>query len=91
MNHRSPGLERGAMRGNFSKLIQAVVRGETAVVSRLLANSPELATLHSSGGATRQDSSEWFFKEIAHYMYAGDTALLMAAAAFHRSAAESLI
>jgi len=54
------------MRGDFSKLIQAVVRGETAVVSRLLANSPELATLPSSSSAMRQDTSEWFFKEIAH-------------------------
>jgi ankyrin repeat protein len=75
----------------FSKLIHAVVRGETAVVSRLLANSPELATTHSTGGTTRQEASEWFFKEIAHYMYAGDTALHMAAAAFHRAAAKSLI
>ena len=79
------------MGDNFSKLIHAVVRGETAFVSRMLANSPELATMHSTGGATRQNASEWFFEEIAHYMYAGDTALHMAAAAFHRSAAESLI
>jgi hypothetical protein len=79
------------MSGDFSKLIRAVVRGESAVVSRLLANRPELATTQATGGATRQDPSEWFFEEIAHYMYAGDTALHMAAAAFHRQAAESLI
>jgi hypothetical protein len=79
------------MGGDFSKLIQAVVRGETAVVSSILANRPDLATMHAMGGATRRDPSEWFFEEIAHYMYSGDTALHMAAAAFHRSAAESLI
>lgn len=76
---------------SFSKLVHAVVRGETAVVSRMLATSPELATMHSTAGGTRQNASEWFFEEIAHYMYAGDTALHMAAAAFHRPAAESLI
>ena len=79
------------MRGNFSRLIRAVVRGETDAVSRMLANSPDLATMHSAKGATRRNAADWFFVEIAHYMVAGDTALHMAAAAFHRSAAESLI
>jgi len=79
------------MAGNFSKLIRAVIRGETDVVSRMLANSPDLATMHSTTGATRRNASEWFFEEIAHGMFAGDTALHMAAAAFHRSAAELLV
>jgi len=76
---------------SFAKLIHAVVRGETVVVSRMVAKSPDLATMHSAAGATRQDSTAWFFEAIAHYMYEGDTALHMAAAAFHRSAAEALI
>jgi len=45
----------------------------------------------SEVGATRQDASTYFFSEIAHYLYAGDTALHMAAAAFRRPVAERLI
>jgi hypothetical protein len=42
-------------------------------------------------GATRQESASFFFAEIAHYLYAGDTALHMAAAAFRRGVAELLV
>ena len=42
-------------------------------------------------GATREDASAFFFTEIAHYLYAGDTALHMAAAAFRRPVAELLV
>src|SRR5207249_8592817 len=42
-------------------------------------------------GATRQGASTFFFTDIAHYLYAGDTALHLAAAAFRRPVAERLI
>ena len=42
-------------------------------------------------GATRQESSSFFFADIAHCFYAGDTALHMAAAAFRRPVAELLV
>ena len=38
-----------------------------------------------------QDASAFFFADIAHYLYAGDTALHMAAAAFRRPVAELLV
>ena len=41
-------------------------------------------------GATRQETSN-FFAEIGHYLYAGDTALHMAAAAFRREIAALLV
>jgi Ankyrin repeats (3 copies)/Ankyrin repeat len=75
----------------FIKLIRAIIRGETRVVSRMIAAEPALATAQAEGGATRQDASEWFFEEIGHYLYAGDTALHMAAAAFQRQVAELLV
>jgi len=75
----------------FMKLVQAIVRGETNVVARMLADDPRLALVQASTGGTRQNASEYFFKEISHYLYAGDTALHMAAAAFSRSAAELLV
>src|SRR5687767_15863311 len=47
--------------------------------------------MSSEVGATRQEASPFFFAAIAHYLYAGDTALHMAAAAFRRPVAELLI
>jgi len=61
------------------------------MVSRLLAADPRLATAQEDGGATRQNASEFFFEEIRHYVYAGDTALHMAAAAFQRPVARLLV
>jgi ankyrin repeat protein len=72
-------------------LIRAVVDGDTRAVSRLLAADPALAIAKASGGAKGQSASEFFFDEIRHYLYAGDTALHLAAAAFQRSVAELLV
>src|SRR2546425_1895874 len=71
--------------------VRLVVNGEIDEVSRRLAASPSLATAPADIGATRQDESTFFFSEIAHYLYAGDTALHMAAAAFRRRVAELLV
>jgi hypothetical protein len=46
--------------------------------------------MSSPVGASRHESSSFFFEDIAHYLYAGDTALHMAAAAFRRHVAELL-
>jgi ankyrin repeat protein len=50
-----------------------------------------LATTACDVGATRQEPSSFFFAEIAHYLYQGDTALHMAAAAFQRPVAALLV
>src|SRR6185295_23343 len=65
--------------------------GDIAEVSRRLAASPALAAAASEVGATRQETSTFFFADIAHYLYAGDTALHIAAAAFRRPVAELLV
>src|SRR5689334_1309120 len=75
----------------FLDFVRYVVHGDIDEVSRRLAATPSLATISSDVGATRQDASTFFFSEIAHYLYAGDTALHMAAAAFRRPLAELLI
>src|SRR5437870_11703818 len=75
----------------FVDFVRFVVNGEIDEVSRRLATSPSLATASSDVGATRQDATTFFFSEIAHYLYAGDTALHMAAAAFRRPVAELLV
>lgn len=75
----------------FLDFMRQVMSGETDGVSRRLAATPTLATTSLEVGATRQDPSTFFFREIAHYLCAGDTALHMAAAAFRRPVAELLV
>jgi ankyrin repeat protein len=75
----------------FLDFVRVVVAGDIDEVSARLARNPALAAASSEVGATRQDASNFFFDSIAHYFYAGDTALHMAAAAFHRPIAELLI
>jgi ankyrin repeat protein len=76
---------------DFPAFIRLVVAGDVGEVSRHLARSPVLATMPSDVGATRQEASTFFFPDIAHYLYEGDTALHMAAAAFRPRMAELLI
>src|SRR3981081_2934731 len=75
----------------FFEFVRLIVNGETDEASRRLAASPAFATASFDVGATRQDASTFFFSEIAHYLYAGDTALHMAAAAFRRPVTELLV
>jgi ankyrin repeat protein len=75
----------------FLDFVRQVVNGDLSDVSRRLAVSPSLATALAEIGATRQCASDFFFTEIAHYLYAGDTALHMAAAAFRHPVAELLV
>ncbi|MBY0573606.1 MAG: ankyrin repeat domain-containing protein [Undibacterium sp.] len=75
----------------FLEFIRLVVVADIDDVARCLANNPTFATTSLDVGATRQEASTFFFTEIAHYIYAADTALHMAAAAFRREIAELLI
>jgi len=75
----------------FLEFIRLVIAGDTERVSRRLSAAPTLATAASPVGATRQQATDFFFTEISHYLYAGDTALHMAAAAFSRPMAELLM
>src|SRR5213593_902520 len=79
------------MASGFLDFIRVVVDGDVDEVSRRLARSRALASTPADVGATRQEASTFFYADIAHYLYAGDTALHMAAAAFRRRIAELLI
>jgi len=63
-------------------LIRAIASRDTPGALRLLDASPELSRQAVVIGATRQISTEYYFKEIEHYVYGGDTALHIAAAAY---------
>ena len=80
-----------SMEPAFLDFVRLVVAGDFDEVARRLAASPALATTSLEVGATRQEASTFFFTDIAHYVYAADTALHMAAAAFRRQVAELLI
>lgn len=75
----------------FLDFIRLVIEGQVDQVSRRLRASPTFATMASPIGATRQQAKAFFFASISHYLYAGDTALHMAAAAFRRPMAEILV
>src|SRR4029078_7964653 len=79
------------MDSGFLDFMRLVVDGDLHGISRQLDASPDLARMASPVGATRQGASTFFFPEIAHYLFAGDTALHMAAAAFRRPVAELLV
>jgi ankyrin repeat protein len=64
---------------------------DDAVALRLLAASPALAAAQVAQGATRQAATDYYLDPIAHYVYAGDTALHVAAAACRCEIAEKLI
>ena len=72
-------------------LLRVIASRNRSMTSRLLAKSPVLARLAIKVGATREAAGEFFIKEIAHYAYAGDTPLHIAAAAYQRDIAEELV
>jgi ankyrin repeat protein len=84
-------LRTGGKGPTLMTLFRAIVARDGREVSRLLAASPALARQGLEVGATRQASTDYFFDEIAHYVYGGDTALHVAAAAYERKIAEVLL
>jgi ankyrin repeat protein len=79
------------VKSGFLEFVRYVVNGDINEVSRCLKASPTFATAVAEVGATRTGAADYFFTEIAHYLYAGDTALHMAAAAFRRPIAKLLV
>src|SRR5947208_2952966 len=72
-------------------LLRVIASRDWRMTSRLLAQSPPLAQMALRVGATREDESAFYFEEIMHYAYAGDTPLHIAAAAYQRDIAEELV
>src|SRR5256885_5062043 len=66
-------------------LMRGIVAGDITEVARSLAAAPYLASASLRQGATRQSAQDHFFDEIAHYVYAGDTALHVAAAGYRHA------
>src|SRR5947207_10777330 len=65
------------------QVVRAIGAKDADTAARLLQATPEPALASVEAGATRQEAESSYFEPINHYVYAGDTALHMAAAA-HR-------
>ena len=72
-------------------LLRAIASRDEQEALRLLDAVPGLAQQVAVTGASRQASTAYYFKEAEHYVYAGDTALHIAAAAYSREIAKMLI
>lgn len=72
------------------ELMKSIVRnvGKARI---LLERNPSLATARLTVAASRANPTDFFFEEIKHYVYAGDTALHVAAATYDMELAEVLI
>src|SRR5262245_10455236 len=72
-------------------LLRAIAAGERTTVAKMLATSPGLARERAVDGATRQAAHAHYLRAIEHYVYAGDTALHIAAAAYQKDIVGDLI
>jgi ankyrin repeat protein len=72
-------------------LFRAMASGNDAEVRRRLDAAPALASRAIRIGASREDPGTYFLAAIHHYVYAGDTALHVAAAAHRRDLADSQV
>ena len=75
----------------FLDLVRAIISGNAGKAADLVDGSPALLHEQAAVGATRNGSDSYLFEAIAHYMYAGDTALHMAAAGFQYEIVQALI
>jgi ankyrin repeat protein len=64
------------------ELVRAIAARDAGTVSRMLKASPVLASASVDAGATRRDAATYYLDDVNHYVYAGDTALHIAAAAY---------
>jgi ankyrin repeat protein len=71
-------------------LMRAISDGDPAT-TRLLAAAPELATARLITGGTRATATDFFLDQLRMQLYAGDTALHVAAAAYDTALARKLL
>ena len=72
-------------------LLRAIIADDAATPAKLLAESPELVNTRIEQGATRQSATGHYLVEIQHYLYAGDSALHAAAAAYRPAMVRLLV
>ncbi len=88
---KTGGRRDGSDDGDLLALFNVIAARKHPEIARRLDSSPGLASSPIRAGASRQDPATYFLVPIRHYVYAGDTALHIAAAAHQRELAESLV
>lgn len=73
------------------RLLRAIMAEDTSEVAKLMETSPALARQRLQIGALRHGPDGFFFEQIKHYLYAGDTPLHAAAAGYRLDIARELI
>jgi hypothetical protein len=81
---RTPDQELGV-------LFRAIADGDAAHVERLIGALPRLASEPIRTGASRAEVAPFYLERIGHYIYAGDTGLHLAAAAYQAGIAQGLL
>jgi hypothetical protein len=84
---RRDGSDDGALLALFG----AIASRDELEIAQQLESLPDLASCPIHIGASREDAETYFLASIRHYVYGGDTALHIAAAAHQRELAESLV
>jgi hypothetical protein len=72
-------------------LVTAILQGDLAEAAQMLADSSGLGTASFQTGASSASEKPYFLAHIGKYIYAGDTALHIAAAAYQVQIVEQLI
>ena len=86
-----PGRGPDELDDSLLALFAAITSRDRVGVIRMLDHTPGLVTLSLRAGASRQDPRPYFLAPIRHYVYAGDTALHVTAAANDWELAEALV
>jgi ankyrin repeat protein len=81
----------GASDAALMSLVRAIAADDAAAALRLLAASPALARARFEQGAMRHGAKVFLLDDIGHYIYAGHTALHVAAGAYRHAIARKLI
>jgi ankyrin repeat protein len=72
-------------------LFESIAHGQRSEVEHLVDANPAMAARPLDRGATRQNAEPFYLPAIHHHLYAGDTALHIAAAAYRHDLAETLV
>jgi hypothetical protein len=73
------------------RLVRAIAAGHSSEVIGVIDRAPGIALASMAVGASRQTPTDFFLNYIGHYVYAGDTALHIAAAAYSADVARRLL
>jgi hypothetical protein len=69
----------GMLDAILMRLMRTIVAGDAEAVTRSMAASPQRASARLCKGATREAGASYYLDEIGQHLYAGTTALHVAA------------